>query len=261
MDKPREQLYTVASAAGIESPDSLSTKDLAEKLRHTDANAILNAGNSFKFWFNHALFNYRPVIEDSTLESSYIIESPYETVQKGNFVVRPWLTGLVSYRGESAPLSLNIYNNQSLRAEFNQNFDDMILKLLEFKNPEILKTLIDEYMQGMHELNEQTRDGFFELCSDYYFYYPVYKTIRHYFDYAEVKENPVFIYKFSYHGPYTYVPIYTGGSTNKYDVVHFDDLLYQFRQSAYFPDFEKDSHDAELVKDFVNILVEFAKTG
>lgn len=261
LKEPLEQLLTLAQAVGIDSPEKLNHKELADKLRTLDADSILIAGDSLKFWFNNILFNFGPVIEDVTSENAYLIEHPYETLSKGNYDFKPWLTGLVSYKGEGAAISLNIYDNQTLRAELNQNFNEKMMKLLSIEDIETFKKFIEEYMQGVHELNENTRDGFFELFSDYYFYYPMYKSLKHYFDYADIEKSPVFIYKFSYHGPYTYVPVYTNGSANRYDVVHFDDLLYQFRQSAIFPDFEKDSIDAKLSQEFVNILLEFIKTG
>nr|AID61351.1 esterase [Calliphora stygia] len=261
LDKPLEQMHTIAQALGIDAALTQNTKDLADKLRTLDANAILHAGDSLKFWSNNILFNYRPVIEDPSDTNSYLIEHPHETIRQGNYDLKPWLTGLVSYKGEGAAISLNIYDNQTLRAELNGNFDEKLMKLLDIKSAEKFNRFIEEYMQGVHELNENTGDGFLELFSDYYFYYPVYKTLKHYFDYADIAKSPVYIYKFSYHGPYTYVPVYTGGSTNRYDVVHFDDLLYQFRQSALFPDFEKESIDAKLSKEFVDILLGFVKSG
>ncbi|XP_065367565.1 juvenile hormone esterase-like [Calliphora vicina] len=261
VDKPLEQMHTIAHALGIDAELTQNTKDLVDKLRTLDADTILHAGDSLKFWFNHILFNFGPVIEDATETNSYLIEHPYETIRHGNYDLKPWFTGLVSYKGEGAPISLNIYDNLTLRAELNENFDEKMMKLLDIKSEEKFNGFIEEYMEGVHELNTNTGDGFLELFSDYYFYYPVYNTLKHYFDYADVTKGPVYIYKFSYHGPHTYVPVYTGGSTNRYDVVHFDDLLYQFRQSALFPDFEKESIDAKLSKEFVDILLGFVKTG
>ncbi|KAM7344399.1 uncharacterized protein ACRADG_011135 [Cochliomyia hominivorax] len=261
LDKPLDQLHTLAQALGIDAPHNHKPKELADQLREMDADKILEAGDALKFWFNHILFNFRPVIEDGSSSNAYLTEHPYETIKKGNFTLKPWLTGLVSYKGEGAAITLNIYDNENLRAELNSQFDEKMMKLLAIEDFQMFNSLMDVYMQGTHELNAQTRDGFFELFSDYYFYHPVYKTLKHYFDYADTDKNPVYIYKFSYHGPHTYAPIYTNGSTNRYDVVHFDDLLYQFRQSALFPDFEKDSTDAKLVKEFVNILLGFIKHG
>ncbi|KNC21239.1 hypothetical protein FF38_14079 [Lucilia cuprina] len=261
LDKPLEQLHTISQALGIESAQTQNHKDLADQLRTIEADKILLAGDSLKFWLNNILFNFRPVIEDASDTNAYLTEHPYETLRQGNYELKPWLTGLVSYKGEGAPVSLNIYDNLTLRAELNKNFDEIMMKMLDIKSQELLNRFIEEYMQGVHELNASTGEGFLELFSDYYFYFPVYKTLEHYLEYADIVKYPVYIYKFSYHGTYTYVPIYTAGSTNRYDVVHLDDLLYQFRQSALFPDFEKDSIDAKLSKEFVGILLEFVKTG
>lgn len=263
LEEPLEQFYAIAQAVGIDNPQVESTKKLADKLRSMDADVIAKSGDALKFWFNHMLFNYRPVIEDAHDGNSYLTEKPLDTLRQGNYESKPWLTGLVSYRGEGGVLSVSVYENVTLRQELNENFADKMLKLLELKNEEQLKLLTKEYMQDMWELNESTVDGFQELMSDCYFYYPVYQTLKHYFDFADIVKGPVFIYKFSYKGPYSYVPLYSGGAapSKHYDTVHFDDLLYQFRQSAIYPDFDKDSIDLALTKEFVATLMEFIKTG
>lgn len=263
LEKPLEQFHAVAQAVGIDQPHSQSTKELAEKLRSMDADTIVKSGDSLKFWFNHMLFNYRPVIEDAHDDQAYLIEKPIDTIRQGNYEMKPWLTGLVSYRGEGAAISMNIYENLTLRNELNEDFADKMLKLLELKNEEHLKVLTKEYMQDQYELNENNVDGFQEILSDCYFYYPVYRTLKHYFDFADVDKNPVYIYKFSYSGPYNYKPLYSGGvaPSKQYGTVHFDDILYQFRQPAIYPDFEKDSIDMTLANEFVATLLEFVKTG
>lgn len=259
VEDPLQQLHHLARSLGIAAGHTPT--ELADRLRSQEADKILVAGDALKFWHNHDLFNFGPVIEHNSDANAYLVEHPQETISKGNYEHRAWLTGLVSSKGEGAGITLRIYSNHTLRNELNQNFDEKIMKLLGIQSEEKLQLVIGEYMQGVHELNDQTSDGFFELFSDYNFFYPVYKTLGNYLNYADVEKSPAYIYRFSYHGPYTYAPFYRGNSSHRFDVVHLDDSLYQFRQSALFPDFEKDSIDFHLMQDFVGTLVEFVKTG
>lgn len=67
------------------------------------------------------------------------------------------------------------------------------------------------------------------------------------------------MYKFNYQGPYTFATLYAGGPTKSdYGVVHCDDLIYSFRASYIFPDFDKKSKAAEVITAFVDDFEYFA---
>lgn len=98
-----------------------------------------------------------------------------------------------------------------------------------------------------------------QLITDRGFKQPLYNTIR-----QEVHRgsNPVFLYSFNYRGPLSYASAYTlADVSGKYGVVHCDDLLYIFRSPLLFPDFERNSTEAKVIKSFVDYFVYFAKFG
>uniref|UniRef100_A0A1A9WQZ2 Carboxylic ester hydrolase n=1 Tax=Glossina brevipalpis TaxID=37001 RepID=A0A1A9WQZ2_9MUSC len=269
LQRPLEQARKVAEVIGIKNAYDISTQNLTEHLRLVESEDLLNSGDSLKIWQNHILCNYHPVLEDCALNGSYLTEDPVTVTRLGNFTQIPWLMGMMSYHGEGGAVAINIINNEELREEFNDQFSYLMLELLQLNNKNFsddeknqkMHQLLKEYMNDAQELNSNTKDGFLELITDIWFYYPWYKTLKYYLNYVDVKVNPVYLYKFSYLGTHSYAQIFTGGSMNRYDSVHLDDLLYVFRQSAVFPDFDLHSTDANLSKDFVDMLVQFIQTG
>ncbi|XP_036331501.1 venom carboxylesterase-6-like [Rhagoletis pomonella] len=78
---------------------------------------------------------------------------------------------------------------------------------------------------------------------------------------AECLSNVIGIIKFDYSGPYSFSKIYTGSYKN-FSTAHGDDSLFLFRASQTFPSgYAKTSPEAALVKRYVDLYVEFAKTG
>ncbi|KRF97976.1 uncharacterized protein Dwil_GK21434 [Drosophila willistoni] len=94
------------------------------------------------------------------------------------------------------------------------------------------------------------------------FKHPLYQTIKKYATSKNAERIRQYVYSFKYKGPKSYASLYNQANvTGKYGVVHSDDLLYLFRSPILFPDFDKQSDDAKVIKSFVNLFVNFAKFG
>lgn len=88
----------------------------------------------------------------------------------------------------------------------------------------------------------------------------MYETIKAYVETVDTVKYPLYLYKFNYSGRHTYATIFNGASTSRnYGVVHCDDLIYLFRSPLLFPDIDKNSIDAEVIKTMVGNFVYFAK--
>lgn len=93
------------------------------------------------------------------------------------------------------------------------------------------------------------------------FYHPLYKTIEQYLAYANVSENPVYLYNFAYKGNLSYTMQFTGTDID-FGVGHIDDLIYFFKSPAVFPDEnDRSSPRAQVTRALVDTYVEFAVTG
>lgn len=90
------------------------------------------------------------------------------------------------------------------------------------------------------------------MVSDYSFYYPLYKSLQ-----FMIERMPVYLYKFSYNGQYSYCKSYTGTDI-EYGVVHGDDLIYLFDNPVDFPG-GLNANDQLASDKLVQTLTEFAK--
>ncbi|XP_017077325.1 uncharacterized protein LOC108112087 [Drosophila eugracilis] len=263
-EEPLEQARLLAEFAQIPDAQTLSTVKLAKALRRVDAIKLLNAGDGLKFWDVDHMTNFRPVIEKGLEGKAFLSKHPKDILADGERASIPLLLGTVP--GEGAVRVVNILGNETLRQSFNSRFDELLQELMEFPpsfSQERLKKsmefLVGEYFHGQHEVNEETVQGFMDLISDRGFKQPLYHTIRK--DVCHTP-NPVYLYSFNYRGPLSYASVYTSADViGKYGVVHCDDLLYLFRSPLIFPDFERNSTEAKVIKSFVDYFVHFAKYG
>ncbi|KAH8337976.1 hypothetical protein KR067_012395 [Drosophila pandora] len=264
-DEPLRQARRLAELARVKDARNLSTVKLTRALRRLNAVDLLNAGDGLKFWDVDHMTNFRPVVERGIPEGEIFLgEHPKDMLKNGRRPALPLLLGTVP--GEGAVRVVNINENQTLRESFNSRFDELLQELMEFppgldqeRLKQGMKLLVGEYFQGQHKVNDETVQGFMDLITDRGFKQPLYNTIR-----QEVHRgsNPVFLYSFNYRGPLSYASAYTlADVSGKYGVVHCDDLLYLFRSPLLFPDFERNSTEARVIKSFVDYFVYFAKFG
>lgn len=73
-----------------------------------------------------------------------------------------------------------------------------------------------------------------------------------------IEETPVYIYKFSFKGPYSYSSLITS-TQNDFGVIHIDDTLYLF-PNLFFPH-QPDSNESKMAQILVKYYVDFAVTG
>ncbi|XP_055918981.1 juvenile hormone esterase-like [Eupeodes corollae] len=262
ISNPLAQARKQAELVGIPDANSMSSEELTKALREIDATKIIESGDGFKYWHVDPLTTFRPVIEEPSPDA-FLTVDPSELIASGRYTQVPWMTGMVP--NEGAVRALSIISNETLRSDFNNNFDDFIGKLMEFPFTEgvdsKINDLINHYFYGIHELNEKTTQNFVDMITDRAFVQPFYKNIKQYVETADLKNNPVFLYRFNYRGPFSYSTLYTG-NFNNYGVVHCDDLIYLFRSPLLFSvDFDKNSVEAKVLKEMVDTFVSFAKTG
>ncbi|XP_017096776.2 juvenile hormone esterase [Drosophila bipectinata] len=264
-NEPLRQARRLAELAHVKDARELSTVKLTRALRRVNAEDLLNAGDGLKYWDVDHMTNFRPVVEKGIPEGEVFLgEHPKDTLKNGKRPALPLLLGTVP--GEGAVRVVNINENHTLRESFNSRFDELLQELMEFppgldqqRLKQGMKLLVGEYFLGQHKVNDETVQGFMDLITDRGFKQPLYNTIR-----QEVSRgsNPVFLYSFNYRGPLSYASAYTiADVSGKYGVVHCDDLLYLFRSPLLFPDFERNSTEAQVMKSFVDYFVHFAKFG
>ncbi|XP_017476558.1 PREDICTED: venom carboxylesterase-6-like [Rhagoletis zephyria] len=255
---PKSRAIELAEAVGIREAAYLTSEGLVRALRKINPSVLIKAVDKLKSWYIHPLGIFHPVIEQSSWNGAFLTADPSSLS-----IEKPWIIGHVTSKGEGGPLANRLITSTSLRAQFNDNFDKLLGVMLEFPDTidrAALNRTIEMYMNGQHKLNDETLDGFCELVGDGGFVYPIYKTIQFNVNSA-VAQNLKGIIRFDYRGPYSFSQTYTGSNAN-YSTAHGDDSLFLFRVPAEFPrNYPLISPEATLVKRYVGLYVEFAKTG
>lgn len=168
-DNPLQQAIRVAKLCGIENAEDLSSQELMQALKAKDQNTLLRAGDGLKFWSVDHITNYRPVIEPAHVKEAFFTRHPEEIFKSGNYTPVPFMLGFVPEEG--AVRALAILESPKLRESFNKDFYNILKTFLEFPRyldeqqvNEKMPKIIQEYFQGERELNNNTRQGFLDVC-------------------------------------------------------------------------------------------------
>jgi len=175
-DEPLEQTRLLAEYSQIPDARNLSTVKLAKALRRLEATKLLDAGDNLKFWDVDHMTNFRPVVEKGLEAEAFLSEHPKDIMAQGERAPIPLLLGTVP--GEGAVRVVNILGNATLRQSFNSRFDELLQELMEFppnfsqdRLNKSMKLLVREYFHDLHEVNEDTVQGFMDVSSNRYSIY------------------------------------------------------------------------------------------
>ncbi|XP_036331503.1 venom carboxylesterase-6-like [Rhagoletis pomonella] len=266
---PKAQIIKFSTAAGITNASNMPSIELVDTLRNLPAEQLLQASDALKTWYVYPLTHFRPTIEEASWPEPFLTTNVRELLDKEPPKTVPWISGVMPAKGEGLIAVLKLTGDPALQAEFNGNFDELFKQATDLsaveRNPEkvndVVERLVVEYMGGVRMLNNETLDGFLELLGDFNFHYPLYKAIVNNVKSSDETQSPTGIIKFSYQGPYTHSTFFSG-NTKDFGAIHVDDTLFLFGMPLIAPlGYSKSSADAELVKRYVGLYVEFAKFG
>jgi Carboxylesterase family len=260
---PLNQAKQFAKAMGIENFANMKSSSLANQLRNSDPTALINACDDLKIWSVDPMTISRPVVEDCNYNDGFLCDDPVNAWQTGNFAKVPILTGFMD--GDGGVRALSILEDKTQLNDLNKRFNELMPKLMEIedKSSEITEKHLEKikirYFKGQSEINNNTQDGLIRLYSERSFIAPLVNTVQQLVNIDST--TPAYIYKFSFKGPLSYSPFYTG--TNKsYGSVHCDELIYLLHSPILFPiDFEEKSIQSIFRTKFVKFISDFAANG
>uniref|UniRef100_A0A1L8DJA1 Carboxylic ester hydrolase n=1 Tax=Nyssomyia neivai TaxID=330878 RepID=A0A1L8DJA1_9DIPT len=260
---PLHQAREQAKVLDIANSENLTSAEIVRELRKIDAEVLVKSANKMKFFSVDPIVLFRTAVEPPS-PTAFMCENPIDIVRKGNFNHIPWMMGLVP--NEGIVRSGAILTNKTDLEEINRNFDEIMPQLMEIsaKGDDLANFWTKAkifYFKGQSNVNDSNWQNFVDIYSHRAFYHPFLKTAEAYVSYANVNENPLFLYKFSYRGNYSYSLAFTG-TTRDFGVGHCDDLIYLFRSPALFPNgLAPDSMDNHMKNILVKTWVSFATSG
>uniref|UniRef100_A0A1B0DFL8 Carboxylic ester hydrolase n=1 Tax=Phlebotomus papatasi TaxID=29031 RepID=A0A1B0DFL8_PHLPP len=251
------------SAGAVPNAENLNSSKIVEELRKVNAKSLVESSDKMKFWSVDPIVLFRTVIEPAG-PSAFISENPIDTVRTGNYKHVPWMMGLVPNEGTVRATAI-LTNDTDLK-ELNNRFDELMPELMQInvtreELADYWPKVKDFYFNGQSYVNDTNWQRFVDIYSHRAFYHPFYKTVQAYISYADIEQNPIYLYKFAYKGNYSYSMLFTG-TTKDYGVGHCDDLIYLFNSPVIFPKgLSEDSLDEKMKNILVRTYVTFAMSG
>uniref|UniRef100_A0A182QER6 Carboxylic ester hydrolase n=1 Tax=Anopheles farauti TaxID=69004 RepID=A0A182QER6_9DIPT len=262
---PEELARRQAHYVGIKDSQRLNTSELVKAMREVDAELFVSSYKEFTNGSRYPVIVYGPVVEPSTVDDPFLTETPLELWSKGAHLAVPWLTGVVPNDGFvfSAPI---LKDTDCSKETFIQQ-KTLLLNVLGGRRQFNALPLLMERFFG----NQSTSDDCFQkenintltqIFNEALFLYPLTLSIRQHAQHPPPKA-PVFLYKFNYKGPYSYSSVFAPDDHKSQDfgIVHCDELIYLLRAPILFPDFRRNTPDAQVTRKFTDFIVQFARTG
>jgi juvenile-hormone esterase len=216
---PFNQAKDFAKAMGIENLNDLDSSKLAEKLRNSNPEDLINACDKLKVWNVDSLTISRPVVEDCESNDGFLCENPIDSWRSGNFAHVPILTGFMD--GDGGVRALSILEDKNQLNDLNKRFDYLLPKIMEIDDTKKHLTMIKErYFNGLSEIKKDTFNDLIRLYDERSFITPLYNTLQQLV--VNDRKTPAYLYKFSFKGPLSYASFYTGSTNyNGFSPVHW----------------------------------------
>lgn len=265
---PSAQAREFAKYSKIERYNELDTRALANELRTSKPEDLLNASDDFKYWSVDPMTISRPVIENCGEHKGFLCDDPMDLWKNGDYAKVPFLSSFMDNDGGVRALA--IMTNEALINDLNKNYMELLPKLMEVdyeKSTERYRNLItkkveDKYFNGHFQIRNDS-DALMRLYNDRAFVTPFYNMFHQHVKNDE--STPSYMFKFSFQGPVTWAPVYTGSLNNLgYNPIHADELVYMLKAPVVFQQYQNFPKDSELGKfraEFVEFLTYFADHG
>ncbi|XP_049854057.1 esterase E4-like [Schistocerca gregaria] len=234
---------------------------IAECLRAKPARDIAESIGLLREWARDPILKYYPVIESDLHDGRerYLTEEPYLQLLHRNFTQVPWLTGFT--KDEFSWRALSVTRNATLANDMYENFELVAPIAFMYERGTNQSHYISQELKKFYLKNQPitntSLDGLGKLYADAIICFGEDRAAK---IIAKISRYPVYFYKFSYQGRYSF--FYIPGTTSPYGVAHHDDLMYLFYISSLgFPFFQDGEPETHISETLIAMWANFVKTG
>ncbi|EDS32205.1 gut esterase 1 [Culex quinquefasciatus] len=244
-----------AEVVGVKNPKSMTTEQLVDELRKVDALELAKSIDILKFFYVHPITLYHPTIERYVDQETFMSEDPRDLWAAGKYSPVPYTVGFLPNEGAYA--SAIILTNRSLLNDLNEHSSDYIPRLVGANHPTSVQMIKNRFFPDGSNERWLTENN---LLSEGIIIHGIVLSVKQIISSKNSQKAPLSVYFFNFKGPYSrsYYNSYTYGD---FGVCHADDLMYIFRASDFFPDFEPQSPAWHMAKVFVDYFVTIAYNG
>ncbi|XP_055683587.1 juvenile hormone esterase-like [Lutzomyia longipalpis] len=249
------QFRKTAKYVGLPEWKTASTYELAYKLKYVDASQLVNAlGNLFAYYAT-PFTPVRPCIEGDW-EGAFLTEDPRKLWAEGRVAQKPMILSTVEHPGDIGAM---ITTNETLLAGFNKNIYKLLPIQMNF-NPRYITDVLEFYFGKKDYIDDTNVNYYYKMIGDRFSYYPIIALVKEYLTYANLEENPVYMFELAFKSQYQTIDFLIGKDVNL-GVGYFDDLLYLFTQTFIIPPFDANSPEGKMSDVMIRTVVNFVARG
>ncbi|KAF5277167.1 hypothetical protein FQR65_LT03873 [Abscondita terminalis] len=251
------QLDLTKKQAQIVGCPNDDVENMMNCLKNVSANLLGNSLEQFRVFGNDPQFFWQFVLEPDFGQERFLIEDPLLSIQKGQAVDVPIMTGIS--RDELISLAYSTVTNETALEIFNRDMYKIFPYSFYYdpssSNADHITDELKKFYFNGEPVNQKSLEPLGELYSDALAGFAIWRGARLL---SQHLRSNVYYYAFTYEGRYSNFP--TSAGSKKY-VVHFDDQLYVFWNSLAFPRFNKTDPEAVIVKKLTTLYANFAYSG
>ncbi|KAJ8686636.1 hypothetical protein QAD02_022430 [Eretmocerus hayati] len=250
-----------ASFVGCPSNDLDAAFECLKTVPHQ---RLSDTESQFREWYNDPTLVWSPVVEpDIPGVERYLTAQPIDLIRRREFHHVPLITGVT--RDEFLSLALRpneeaLKGNDSIYRNFTQNWEYAAPISFQYERGTERSKRISRELRKFY-FNDQpitVKNGrkLGEIYADALIGFATHRFAKLMSEYSR---EPVYNYKFTYQGRYSFA---VWNDTKKpYGVVHHDDLTYLFYLSFGFPLLKPRDPEVKMVEKLTAMWANFAKTG
>ncbi|CAG2058795.1 unnamed protein product [Timema podura] len=255
----RDPLTLAKRQAALFNCSTDNSSSIYECLMQIDPMRLATSYRGLLEWGWDPLVQYAPVVEPaSSGEERFLTADPTTLLQAGQYSQMPLFMGMT--KDEFSWRSTQILANESWYEDMNNDYERIypIAFMYERNTPRsryITNELRKFYLNNEPIVNT-TYNGLGLIYADALV---CFGSDRESKLISSTNREPVYYYKFSYQGRYSFV--YNPGTMTPYGVAHHDDLIYVFNISILFPSFQPGDQEIKTVERMTKLWANFIQTG
>ncbi|XP_050490850.1 esterase E4-like [Bombus huntii] len=239
-----------------------NTKDMLACLRSKPVANFTKTISEFFEWYGDPIVLWKPVVEPEVPGMErFLPAQPIDLIRQGKFYQVPAIFGVTKDElGGIVVTFENITrNNGNIYRNMNENWYHVapISFIYERNTPRSknISTELRKFYLNDEPLGSSNRNGLAHLYADSVIIFSQYRGAKLI---AENSKAPVYLYKFTYQGRYSFT---MWNATTPYGVEHQDDLQYLYYIKSNFPYFNKTAPEIPMVELYTSMWSSFVQTG
>lgn len=247
--------------AGSVNCTTYKNKEMIACLKTVNAHNIIQNTEIFEEESDVPRLLFKPIIEPD-LEGAFLSKDPLDIIKSGEAEQVPVMTGITTNDGSLAVGF--VYKNSSIVEKFKNEFREIAPSLLMYSETSMLSRRnklskdIREFYFGKKSVDYDTKDEMAKMYTDAIFLEGASISVELHKKYIS---KPIYYYLFGYEGSASFCNQFKKVVPYDYGVCHCDDLIYLFKSTALYPNYQPTKEDEKVIELMTTLWTNFAIFG